>query len=668
MRRAFAPVQMNRITVSVDIGGTFTDVVVQRGREVVESFKVPTTLAHPERGVLGALERSTSLPADTVVHATTLATNLLLDRSRAALPSTGLVTTKGFRDVIEIGRQNRAELYNLHFERPRPLVERRHRYELAERVGPGGIVERTVRNNELRQLVDRIHRDGLDTIAICFLHSYANSSAERIVARALRRPGTYVSVSSEVAPEPREFERTSTTVVNATLMPLISEYLGKLEQGLAHRGVRSLSIMSSAGGLITTDEARRRPVQVIESGPAAGVIAAAHLARLTGLGRVISFDMGGTTAKAGTIEDGAVTTTSEFEVGGDSHHGRRIKGSGYPILFPFVDLAEVSAGGGTVISRDPAGGLTIGPRSAGAVPGPACYGQGGTEPTLTDANLVLGILGNTLLGGELQLNPELALRSLRTFGPPMVVAERAIRLAELEMARAVRIVTVERGLDPSGFALVAFGGGGPQHAARIAAELGVRRVVIPPHPGLFSALGLLCSDWVYEERLSFPKDLKASVRRLEQRLRRRYGTVRFRHYADCRYTGQGSELRVPLRTVDEREVRRQFEGLHESTFGFRLRRPVEIVTVRVFGETRRTKPSIAVRPSEPPSGGTRRAILDGRWTDLRTYARGGLAVGRRVSGPCVIDDYDSTIFVPGGWVGAVGSIGQIALSTTGGPE
>jgi N-methylhydantoinase A len=651
---------MTRITSSVDIGGTFTDVVIQKGRGILAAFKIPTTPHEPEQGVFSALERAPA--ADAVVHATTLGTNLLLDRSRASMPRTGLIATEGFQDVLEIGRQNRPELYNLHFTRPKPLVARRHRFGVRERVDSTGHVQTWLQSKEVRRLVRQVRSAGFDTIAISLLHSYANPSGERTLARALRGLVENISVSSAVAPEPREFERTSTTVVNAALMPVVSTYVGKLERGLLQRGIRSLSIMSSAGGLISTDEVRRRPVQVIESGPAAGVIAAALLARRARLGAVISFDMGGTTAKAGTIEDGVVSTTSEFEVGGDSHHGRQIKGSGYPVRFPFVDLAEVSAGGGTLISRDPAGALTIGPGSAGAAPGPACYGQGGTEPTLTDAVVVLGILGDSLLGGDLRLRPEFALRALRTLGPPIDVAERAVRLAELEMARAVRIVTVERGLDPLAFSMIAFGGAGPQHAARIASELGIRKVVIPPRPGLFSALGLLCSDWVYEERSSFPSDLRQVARKLERRIREQHGPARFRWSVDCRYAGQGSELRVPVRNLEERKVRRRFEQLHLSTFGFRLPHRVEIVTLRVFGEVRRIKPSVSVRPSDRLSTGTRTATLDGRRIALRTYSRGGLGLGSTFTGPCAIDDYDSTILVPRSWAGEVGKLGEIALS------
>ena len=651
----------NVVTASVDIGGTFTDVVIQRGRRVVSAFKVPTTSTRPEVGVLAALRGWSGEPVDELVHATTLATNTLLSRQVPRWGRAGLVTTRGFGDVIEIGRQNRSELYNLQFERPPPLVPAARRYELEDRVLSDGVPTARVRTRDLQRLGARLQRDRVRSVAISFLHSYRHPENERRVARFLRQRFEYVSVSSEIAPEPREYERTSTTVLNAVLMPVVSEYIGRLARGLGGPPRPRVSVMSSSGGLISVDEVYRRPVQTIESGPAAGVIASAALARAIGIARAISFDMGGTTAKAGTITDGLVETTSELEVGGTAHHGRKTKGSGYPVRFPFVDLVEVSAGGGTILSTDAGGGLTVGPGSAGSDPGPACYGLGGTRPTLTDANLVAGVLGGQMLGGRLTLDPVAARRSFRGLGDPPEVAEAALRLADLEMSRAIRMVTVERGLDPSGFTLIAFGGAGPQHAANVARELGVRRVVVPPRPGLFSALGLLHSDGRFEERASFPEDPVREFRRLERKLSTRLRPTAFLRTADCRYSGQGSELTVRVRDAHRSAITEEFERVHRAAFGFRLRRDVEIVTLRAFAIHHRAKPSMRPAPRGRLVVGRRPARIEGRTEPIRTFNRDGLALGVTVVGPACVEDYDSTIFLPPGWRGAPGRFGEFRM-------
>jgi N-methylhydantoinase A len=649
-------------TASVDVGGTFTDVLIQQGNRIVSSFKVLTTARNPEVGVLSALHRWSQGRIGELVHATTLGSNALLNPRGAHEGEVGLVTTRGFRDVLEIGRQNRSELYNLEFRRPTPLVAPSHRYELEERSLEGERTFTRVPERALSSLVDRMKRDGVRSVAITFLHSFADPKNEQRVAELIRRAFPYVSVSSEIAPEPREYERTSTTVVNAVLMPVVSDYIGKLEQGLGNRPRSRVSVMASSGGLISVDEVRRKPVQIIESGPAAGVIAAAGLARILGVPNAISFDMGGTTAKAGTVTEGRVETTSEFEVGGTSHHGRKTKGSGYPVRFPFVDLVEVSAGGGTIISMDPDHTMSVGPASAGSEPGPVCYGRGGSDPTLTDANLVAGILGEQMLGGELKLDAPAARRALQRLGDPLQVAEGALRLADLEMSRAIRMVTVERGLDPSRFVLIAFGGAGPQHAANLARELGIRNVVIPPRPGLFSAVGLLHSDWRFEERSAFPKDLPEGFARLEASLRKKDPRSTFLRSADCRYVGQGSELTVRVKSTRREAIVREFERSHFATFGFRLDRDVEIVVIRVFAVVHRAKPSMSPAGSSPLLRGDRQALIDGRMTRIRTFNRAGLAVGATISSPACVDDYDSTIFLPKGWSGRVGRRGEFRLT------
>jgi N-methylhydantoinase A len=657
-----SPLSRRTVTASVDVGGTFTDVLIQQGSRIVSSFKVLTTARNPEVGVLSALQRWSQGRIGELVHATTLGSNALLDPRGAQVGAVGLVTTRGFRDVLVIGRQNRSELYNLDFTRPAPLVAPSRRYELEERSFEGGRTFARVPEQELNSLSARMKRDGVRSVAITFLHSYADAKNERRVAALFRRDFPYVSVSSEIAPEPREYERTSTTVVNAVLMPVVSDYIEKLDQGLEDRPRPKVSVMASSGGLISVEEVRRKPVQIIESGPAAGVIAAAGLARLLGLPNAISFDMGGTTAKAGTITEGRVGTTSEFEVGGTSHHGRKTKGSGYPVRFPFVDLVEVSAGGGTIISMDPDHTMSVGPASAGSEPGPACYGRGGSDPTLTDANLVAGILGEQMLGGELQLDALAARRALQRLGDPMQMAEGALRLADLEMSRAIRMVTVERGLDPSRFVLIAFGGAGPQHAANLARELGIRSVVVPPRPGLFSALGLLHSDWRFEERSAFPRSPSDGFARLEAGMRKKYPRSTFLRSADCRYVGQGSELTVRVKSARREAIVREFERAHFATFGFRLDRDVEIVVIRVFAVVHRAKPSMSRPTGSPLLRASRLALIDGEVTRIRTFNRTGLAVGTTIPGPSCVEDYDSTIFLPKGWRGRVGRWGEFRLT------
>ena len=651
--------------MAVDVGGTFTDAIYVDDSGAVRVAKVPTTPRRPELGALDAVSRLSPRPPFEVVHATTIATNAILGQVGLELPRVALVTTRGFRDVIEIGRQNRPRLYDLRFSKPRPLVPRELRYEVDERTLADGTVLRPVDEGELEAAADDMERRGVESVAICFLHSYRNPANELRAKEVLSRRFRYVSASSEVAPEPREYERASTTVINAALQPIVSRYVASLWDALRSRGASSLHMMSSAGGLVDVAEAEARPVQLIESGPAAGAVAAAELAKMLGVEMAVGFDMGGTTAKASSIVRGEVEVTTEYEVGGEAHHGRVVKGSGYPVRFPFVDLAEVSAGGGTIIWRDEAGALRVGPLSAGADPGPASYGRGGDRPTITDANLALGRIGDSLAGGLVRLDRELALRALSRLGDPFEVASEALRLAVLEMARAVRLVTVERGLDPSSMTLVAFGGAGPQLAAELAEEMGASRVVVPPDPGLFSAMGLLMADMRFEARESYPRDVAESIARLESRLAARLGRVDyFVRLLDARYEGQGWELTVEAPPDPTPEaVREAFERAHEAAYGFRLDRPVEVVAVRVFAVVRRARPALPEAPeaSEPRLRGRRRALISGSWDEVPVYDRASLPRGFKVDGPAIVEEYSSTTVVPRGWRLEVGPRGVLEL-------
>jgi N-methylhydantoinase A len=493
--------------IGVDIGGTFTDVaLVNEGTSEIGVVKVPTTPRELARGVVQALEAALGAhgiaPGDVtlVAHATTVVTNALLEHRGTR---TALVTTRGFRDVLELRRSARARLYDLFQDPPAVLVPRHLRLEVGERIDAQGAVVQPLDGGDVERAIDAIRSHDVEAVAVCLLHSFLNDAHERAVGERLRAalPGVPVFLSSEVLPEIREFERTSTTAVCAYVGPIVASYLGRLEAAVRGLGLPALHVMGSSGGVFRAEEAIRVPASVVESGPAAGVIAAALVGRQLGIPDLISFDMGGTTAKASLIEHGEVKTTAEYEVGGDANARRWMHGTGHPIRVPVIDLVEVSAGGGSVAWIDRGGALRVGPESAGAEPGPACYGQGGEAPTVTDADVVLGYLDpEWLLGGALRVHAERAreaieIRVARPLGSDVIAAAAGIvDVVNASMAAALRIVSVERGHDPRGFTLIAFGGAGPVHAARLAEELEMPRVVIPPIPGGFSALGLVASD------------------------------------------------------------------------------------------------------------------------------------------------------------------------------
>ncbi len=437
-----------------------------------------------------------------VLHGTTVASNAILEGKGAR---TGLITTKGFRDVLEIRRLRMPRLYDLTWTKPPPLVERALRREVTERVDANGRVETPLDLAEVEQVLARLRGEGVESLAICLINSYANPIHEERIKAIVSRlaPDLRTSYSIEVLPEIREYERTSTTVINAYVMPIVGRYLATLRAGLDDAGVRTpLLIMQSNGGLMTDAAAAERPIHIIESGPAAGVVGAQALARRIGLGKLITFDMGGTTAKASIVEDGEVSRAAEYQVGGGIMHGSRLlTGAGYLLRVPAIDLAEVGAGGGSLVWIDPGGALQVGPQSAGAVPGPLCYDMGGIEPTITDANVILGYLSPTrLAGGAVKLNAARAHeifedKVARRIGMPLVEAAHGAHvIAASNMMRAIRAVSSERGRDPREYALFAFGGNGPVFAAEIAEQLEMRRIVVPPAPGLFSSFGLLYAD------------------------------------------------------------------------------------------------------------------------------------------------------------------------------
>ena len=669
------------VRLSVDVGGTFTDAVMVDDSGKLYALKIESTPRNPELGFVDAVTEVISGIVDperieSLVHVGTIGSNLLLGQLGIRLPACALVTTKGFRDVIEIGRQNRPELYNINFSRPRTLVPRSLRFEMDERVDSDGGVLVKVSKTRLRELARRLRNSGAETVAICFLNSYVNASNERVaetlLKRALHRP---VYASSDIDPEQREYERASTTVVNAVLAPAVSGYLRSAGEEMRRIGITAeLYVLGSSGGLLDIAEVGRRPILAVESGPAAGVVAASEVARSLRLAKVISFDMGGTTAKAGAILNFEPAVVPEVEVGGRVNRGRLVKGSGYPVRTQSIDLAEVSAGGGTVVSVGEAGEMAVGPMSAGADPGPACYGKGGEAPTITDANLILGRIGTTLLGGKMRLNPEEAARAFESLRKRSgmgaeELASASLRIVNFQMAKAIEIVTLERGLDARDFALVAFGGAGPMHAVEVAESIGITKVIVPPLPGLFSALGMLMTDMRYDRVRGMVGLLEevgeGKIEEMFEEMERESseslnekgieGRPSYRRSIDLRYYGQGYELEIVVRRPFNRAaVTKAFEGRHVEVYGFAHEgERIELTALRL---TTTIPATSKVRLSEvegemPVAGGEgrRRAKFGERWFETRVYSRELLPVGGRIRGPAIVEEYDSTVVVPPGW-------------------
>ncbi len=688
--------------LGIDVGGTFTDLLAfEEQSGALLRYKVSSTPQAPEAGVLHALQALLRDQPDAqfplVSHSTTLATNALLGQLHLELPRLALITTAGFRDVLEIGRQGRAEVYNLFVQRPAPLVKRADRFGVRERLDASGAEIEPLDEAGLRQIAEELAARGIQHVAICFLHAYQNAAHEQRARQVLLEalPDLAVTISSDVDPEEREYERSSTTVINALLAPIVRAYLQRLEA--AEEMQRSaLFIMQSNGGVSSAAQVMARPATIIESGPASGVIAAAHLGRLLGIERLLSFDMGGTTAKAGIVLDGAPQVVGEFEAAGRTHSGRAVRGSGYPVRFPFIDLAEVSAGGGTLAWIDSAGAVRVGPQSAGADPGPACYGKGNPEPTITDANLLLGRLNpGTLAGGAVALSRELAEAALARTAARLPgfdstrLAAGMIRLINADMAKVLRIVSLERGHDPRQCTLVAFGGSGPLHACALADELAIPRLLIPPHPGLFSAWGLLVAEHTHSELRSIlapasacaPEQLESIFGRLEaagqQALageQTQTGQIGFRRALEMRYLGQSFDLRLPVPAlIDEAGLARTleaFHALHEQTYGYAAREmEVELVTARAEAAAPLRAPTLSEQPPGPGQPAAD-ALIDtrpvffedaGAFQPTPIYQRARLRPGNVVSGPAIIEQYDTTTLLPSGWSASVDRLTNLAL-------
>jgi len=683
------------LRVGIDIGGTFTDLVAIDSAGQVRTHKLASTPHDYGEGIAEGLRvlLAEGTTVSEVLHGTTVGSNTVLEGKGAR---TALMTTRGFRDILEIRDLRMPVLYDLHWSKPRALVERRLRLEVTEKLRPDGTVSVPLDPASVDTAIGILRAENVQSVAICLLHSYANPAHERAVARHVRAalPDIAVSVSHEILPEIKECPRTSTTVINAYVQPAVRAYITALDARLRALGIAAgLQLMQSNGGLAAAEFAAAAPAHIIESGPAAGVVGGAVLARHLREPRLITFDMGGTTAKAGLVENGDVLRSEALEVGGGVMVGSRLLvGAGYMLKLPAIDLAEVGAGGGSICRLDAAGAPKVGPESAGADPGPVCYGRGGSAPTITDCNLVLGYLDPAgLVGGTLRMDTNAARAAIEhELAQPMrcSVEEAAfgmLRLATATMMRAIRAVSVERGRDPRLFSLLAFGGNGPLFAAGIAAELGVGRVIVPPMPGLFSAFGLLVADTEHHATQSLRTRLSAAdpsqiARTLDmlatagaQRLTRDgFPPARqsFRHAASARYLGQSSEIEVPLpdgldAAVLLTSLPSLFAAEHERTYGFRAPddEEVELIGLSVVARGMPEQPRLPDRI--PPSGtsvsAARRAWFpDAGWIDIPVVTRAALSASR--SGPLIIQEYDATCLVPRGAAAILDAFGNIILS------
>jgi len=683
--------QKQSFRAGVDIGGTFTDIVVVGSGGSMYIKKLPSTPDDYGRGIVSGLKELLgeigAAPADveSIVHATTVATNAVLEDRGAKC---GLITTEGFRDVLEIRRIRIPELYNLDYEKPKPLVPRRLRREVVERMGPRGDVRVALQEDGIAAAAELFHQEDVKAVAIALLHSYANPAHEQRIAELLRKmlPDVYITCSHEILPEIREYERTSTTVVNAFLGPIVSQYLESLTDQLAKMGIgRRLQIMQSNGGLMSARLAIVKPACILESGPAAGVVAAARVAANAGVPDVITFDMGGTTAKASMVEGGAPIKTTEYEVGaGINLSSKLIQGAGYAVKLPVIDLSEIGAGGGSLIWFDKGGLLQVGPKSAGSVPGPVCYGGGGTQATLTDALVTLGYINpNYLVGGALKINAQAARDVIESqVAKPLgrsalEAAHGAFTIAVTNMTRAVKAVSTYRGRDPRSFALFAFGGNGPVVAFEIARALGMTRVLIPPSPGVFSAFGLLLSDVEHEVMQTLyrradefsGKGLQEAYARIEEQARAILAEEGYnkeqtalQRLIDVHYCHQAYELTVPVEgngsdvpSIDQ--ITTDFHAEHLRTYGHMAENdPIELVNIRVIASAAARRkatfdPARLLSPrGDARQGRNERSVYFGAAIGAQTVpviTRRDL-VGQGRLGPLIVEEYDATCVVPPG--------------------
>ncbi len=694
--------RQSRFRVGADIGGTFTDIVFLNDEGTLFTKKVSSSVDDYARAIVEGLESVLTEnglePSDVeeVLHATTVVSNAILEHKGA---KTGLITTRGFRDILELRRLRMPRLYDLEWEKPPPLVERYLRMEVTERLNEKGEIEVALDEADVERAIDRLLAEDIEALAVCLLHSYVNAVHEKRIREIVKKkaPDLLICISSDVLPEIKEYERTSTTVINAYALPIVRQYCSHLRADLDRAGVTApLHLMQSNGGLTTASVASEMPVHIVESGPAAGVVGSQALARKMGLPKVITFDMGGTTAKASIIENGEVTRATEYSVGAGIMVGSRLlTGAGYLLKVPAIDLAEVGAGGGSHVWIDPAGSLQVGPSSAGAVPGPVCYDIGGTEPTVTDANVVLGYLNSEyLVGGALKINAEKAREvfAKKIAEPLGLSVEHAAygthKIAASNMIRAIKAVSSERGRDVREYSLFAFGGNGPMFAAVTAESLRMSRIVVPPCPGVFSSFGLLYSAIEHHHSRTFwrvirdtdPADIAEAVANMEAealaalKIQGFTGRrARVLRAASMRYKGQSFELTIPVSkgAINARSLRALEEAFgeeHEYTYGHRAGpdEPVEIVSLQVVGQgvsdKSRVPDSIQVGSASAVAPSKRRAFLgpETGWREVRVLARSDL-LGKRGKGPFIVEEYDATCIVPVGARAELDAFGNIVI-------
>lgn len=692
---------MSRFRVGIDIGGTFTDIVFLNSEGRLFTKKVPSSVDNYARAIVEGMgevfDEASITPKDIreLRHGTTVASNAILELKGARV---GLITSAGFRDVLEIRTLRMPRLYDLAWEKPPSLVERYLRQVVDERINANGVIERRPQRSEVEQVVRRLLDEKVEAIAICLINAYANPDNERFVEDIVREmaPDIPLCISADVLPEMKEYERTSTTVINAYVLPVVGTYLTALRKGLDGDGISApIYLMQSNGGLTTSETASKLPMHIIESGPAGGVIGSQAISKASGLENVITFDMGGTTAKTSMIARGEVTRALDMQVGGGIMHGSRLMtGAGYALKVPAIDLAEVGAGGGSILSIDAGGSLRAGPESAGASPGPVCYDAGGESPTITDANIILGYLNpNHLVGGAVKLNKEKAagLFKEKIADPLGLSLEEASYGAHLisasNMIRAIKAVSTERGRNPQNYSLFAFGGNGPLFASGMADAIGIKQVIVPPSPGLFSSFGLLYADVEHHYSRTFrrlltdadPQELTAAWEGLAKEAIDELNKEGFsdasaviERSASLHYKGQIYELSVPAPSgnFDAKklaELSESFGQEHEIVYGHRAgpEEPVELVNIAVIGrgipDSSRVPEKLYAEEALKPFDRNRKAYFgkDHGWVETPILGRDDLQ--KKYSGPVIIEEYDATCLIPPKAEAHLDSFGNIVI-------
>lgn len=689
--------------VGIDIGGTFTDLVVVNANGETFTKKVSSTSDNYARaiveGIAGLFDEAALKLEDIqeFLHGTTVGSNTILELKGARI---GLLATQGFRDILEIRNLRMPRLYDISWDKPAPLVERYLRLTLDERIDASGAVIKPLDRQDIVKAVNRLLNEGVEGIAVCLINSYKNPSHERMVEEVIRElaPQMPISISADVLPQIKEYERTSTTVVNAYIQPIVAAYLNSLETALRSKRMRApIMLMQSNGGLTTAREAASKPVNIVESGPAAGVVGAVKRAAESGYKNIISFDMGGTTAKASLAEDGKFVLSQQYSVGGGIMiSSRLLTGGGYLLAVPAIDVAEVGAGGGSLVWIDAGGSIQIGPESAGAVPGPACYERGGDKPTITDANVLLGYINpEYLVGGELKLNQELS-RTVyhKQVADPLGIdvttaAYAARQVAISNMIRAIKAVSIERGRDPRHFVLFALGGNGPLFAAGMAQELRIPRILVPPSAGLYSAYGLLYADVEHMISKTVHRLLNDVTLeewnehwfKLEKAARDQFASegfltqqIKIQRLASMRYKGQTFEISisVPEGELDaalKQHIENLFGEEHERTYGHRAsaQEPVQIISLQISANVSRQGAHRPGKPKERASQSqirptTRKAYFgeEHGWLDTRITSRSDLSIP--VEGPCIVEEYDTTCVIPPQASAELDTLGNIVIN------